>query len=191
MDALRLQATKAAAAYRDWNSLHARSAAALNTAVHILARLQPLGVPRHYEALGCGADVQQEVLARQLQAFDAALAAVHSSLAQMASAVRELERSALEAARRASTLSLAATTQRRGPEPSAAEVVEVLQDAWRMCRDEWILAQAAVGVLKLSSTREEADALLAIYQARPNVDGRRAEACFAQLAETAPRKPVA
>jgi pyruvate-formate lyase len=44
--------------------------------------------------------------------------------------VRELECAALEAGRRAAGMSLMAATQRRGPEPSAAEVAEALQDAW-------------------------------------------------------------
>lgn len=49
---------------------------------------------------------------------------------QMQAAVRDLERVALEAAKRGAAMSLAAATQRRGPEPSVAEVVEALQDTW-------------------------------------------------------------
>ena len=48
----------------------------------------------------------------------------------MQGVVRELERASLEAAKRGGTMSLAAAAQRRGPEPSPAEVVEALQDAW-------------------------------------------------------------
>jgi hypothetical protein len=48
----------------------------------------------------------------------------------MQAPVRELERAALEAAKRGAAMPLAAAAQRRGPEPSAAEVVEALQDAW-------------------------------------------------------------
>ncbi|KAI8472635.1 MAG: casein kinase 2 substrate [Monoraphidium minutum] len=190
MDALRQQATKAAAAYRDWTALHARSAAALATAVNILSRLQALQDAAHFQGLGCGPELQREVLGRQLQAFDAALAGAHEALCQMQGAVRELERAALEAAKRGGGLPLAAAARRRGPEPSPAEVVEALQDAWRMCRDELVLKQTAVGLVTFGSSPEDAAALLACYEAQPNVDTPRIEAFLRQMAETAPRKPL-
>jgi hypothetical protein len=81
--------------------------------------------------------VQREVLGKQLQAFQAALATVQSALTQLQAPVRELERAALEAGRRGAAMSLAAAAQRRGPEPSVAEVVEALQDAWWVAR-RWL-----------------------------------------------------
>jgi hypothetical protein len=53
---------------------------------------------------------------------------------QLQGVVRDLERAALEAGRRVAGLSLAAAAQRRGPEPSPAEVAEALQDAWWAAR---------------------------------------------------------
>lgn len=44
------------------------------------ARAQALQEPAHFEALGCGAEVQREVLGKQLMAFNAALAAVQAAL---------------------------------------------------------------------------------------------------------------
>ncbi|KIZ06064.1 hypothetical protein MNEG_1895 [Monoraphidium neglectum] len=190
MDALRQQAAKAATAYRDWGSLHARSAAGLATAVNILGRLQALQDASHFEALGCSKEVQEEVLAKQLQALHAALASVHAALSEMQAPVRELERAALEAAKRGAAMPLAAAAQRRGPEPSAAEVVEALQDAWRMCRDELVLKQTAVGLVTLDASPGDTAALLACYEAQPNIDQPRLEAFWQQMAETAPRKPL-
>ena len=138
MDALRQQVAKASAAYSEWTALHARATAALSTAVNILARLPSLqDAAGHLEALGLGAEARAEVLAKQLAALQEALAAVHAAHARAAAAVRELERAALEAGKRgggagggAGAMPLAAAAQRRGPEPSVAEAIEALQDAW-------------------------------------------------------------
>ncbi|GBF98745.1 hypothetical protein Rsub_11151 [Raphidocelis subcapitata] len=190
MDALRQQATKAGGAFQEWSSLHARATAGLATAVNILARLPALQDGGHFEALGLGPEEQAEVLGKQLQAFNEALAGVHAALSGAREPVRELERAALEAGKRAAGMSLAAATQRRGPEPSAAEVAEALQDAWRMCRDELALKQAAVGLLRLDLPQEDAAALLACFEAQPNVDAARIQAFLQQMVETAPRKPL-
>lgn len=42
--------------------------------------MQALQDAGHFAALGCGAEVQQEVLGKQLQAFNTALAGVHAAL---------------------------------------------------------------------------------------------------------------
>lgn len=189
MDALRQQAAKAGSAYQEWAALHVRATAGLATAVNILARLPALQDGGHFQALGLGPDVQAEVLGKQLQALNEALAGVHAALAAARDPVRELECAALEAGRRAAGMSLMAATQRRGPEPSAAEVAEALQDAWRMCRDELALKQAAVGLLRLDLPQDDAAAVLACLEAQPNVDAARIQAFLQQMAETAPRKP--
>eukprot|EP00882_Tetradesmus_deserticola_P018477 GHRQ01019845.1.p1 GENE.GHRQ01019845.1~~GHRQ01019845.1.p1 ORF type:complete len:218 (+),score=41.37 GHRQ01019845.1:74-655(+) len=182
------QIAKAAILWIEWNSTHGACCQALSSAVNILERLEVLSDARMFAHVCQQPDVQQQVLVKQLAAFNKALALLHSHHEALKGTVREFERLHVEAVRSLrAAANLEAAAEPAGPQPTLVECVEALQDMWVMCKNELLLKIPAAGLVTLDLSPADAAALLACYQSQPNVLPAKANVVLALLKETAPR----
>ncbi|KAF6257578.1 casein kinase 2 substrate-domain-containing protein [Scenedesmus sp. NREL 46B-D3] len=181
------QIAKAANLWTEWNDTHRACCQALSSAVNILERLEVLADGSLFASLSHQPEVQQQVVAKQLAALNKALALLHSHHEALKGTVRDLERLHIEALRSLSAAAnLEAAAVFAGPQPTAVQCVEALQDMWLMCKSELLLKIAAAGLVTLDMSLADSVALMACYQSQPNVRPAKVDVVLALLKETAP-----
>eukprot|EP00877_Chromochloris_zofingiensis_P002142 jgi/Chrzof1/11929/Cz06g15010.t1 len=152
--------------------------------------LQALQDSETFADLNTSEQVQSLVLGKQVQAFDNALSVVHMNMSGFAIVTRELERLSVEASKlTGSSMSMAAAAECRGPEPSAIQYTEMLQDMWRACRDELLLKQAMMSSVTFATEAPELAALVCCFSDEPNIPTDDITAFLDQVAQAAPSHP--
>ncbi|KAG1660371.1 hypothetical protein FOA52_012664 [Chlamydomonas sp. UWO 241] len=175
---------KATAALERWGALHDGSVQLINNFGNVLQRLPALAQPRNYDGLASPQKLQAAVQAAQALSLNNVLTRLHAIMDDLGAVVRQQERFALDAAGalgQNSDACLAGTPVSSTLAP--AQMVEAIEDAWFMCRDELCLKAAIVSELSPGMAPNEFEPLRQIFCACVNVgDGRPSVLALRQAA---------
>ncbi|GIL72250.1 hypothetical protein Vretimale_448 [Volvox reticuliferus] len=136
-----------------WSALQEAASKLLSNAGNILQRLPVLSDARNFVALPQAKQLQQLVLAKQLRALEAVFGRLQANLAELENVVRVQERLVVEAWRllgEAPSAVGCGTVQPGGA--SVAQLVESIEDVWRICRDDLAVRAAALAGLSYATS---------------------------------------
>ena len=171
-----------------WDESHAASVGLVSVVVNAMERMSTLerfDVEAHAKVKGKGGDHGGKVegtdegatalalVTAQYEALDRVFTRLNEELETCDALVRKLEVVKREAWKRARALDpplRMAGGEKMGPQPSIAECVLGLEDAWVMYRDESALKREIVKKLAVCEDIEALKTLLIVFTEQPNLD---------------------
>ncbi|GLI64195.1 hypothetical protein VaNZ11_007386 [Volvox africanus] len=139
-----------------WSALQEAASKLLSNAGNILQRLPVLSDARNFAALRQARQLQQLVLAKQIRALEAVFGRLQSNLGELEGLVRIQERLVVEVWKllgEAPSVEGCGTVQPGGA--SVAQLVESIEDVWRLCRDDLAVRAAALADLNYSTSPQQ------------------------------------
>ncbi|GIL45436.1 hypothetical protein Vafri_2676 [Volvox africanus] len=139
-----------------WSALQEAASKLLSNAGNIIQRLPVLSDVRNFAALPQAKQLQQLVLAKQLRALEAVFGRLQANLGELEGLVRLQERLVVEVWRllgEAPSVGVCGTVQPGGA--SVAQLVESIEDVWRLCRDDLAVRAAALAGLSYATSPQE------------------------------------
>ena len=161
-----------------WDDAQGASVALLGTAVNAFERLPAIHDAARARAVD-GSEIliddafASRVVEAQYAALDRVFARLREECARFDALTRELERAKTDAWTRTRNLKpppKRAGGERSGPQPSIADCVLGLEEAWRMHKDECALKREIVKRASTCEDAEELKMLLRLFSAQPNLD---------------------